>query len=53
MRELVAQRHPLYSQADLTVESRDIAHDTIVEEILAGLSNGPLAADVARTEDAR
>ncbi|HXF55928.1 MAG TPA: shikimate kinase [Hyphomicrobiaceae bacterium] len=52
MRELVAQRHPIYAQADLIVESRDIAHDIIVDEILEGLSKGPLAAELARSKDA-
>jgi shikimate kinase/3-dehydroquinate synthase len=51
MRELVAQRHPLYAEADLIVESRDVAHDTMVDEILSGLANGPLAADLARKQD--
>ena len=51
MRELVALRHPVYVQADLIVESRDVAHDTIVDEILDGLSNGPLAAHLARPPD--
>jgi shikimate kinase len=51
MRELVAQRHPLYAEADLIVESRDVAHDTMVDEILSGLANGPLAADLARKHD--
>ena len=30
-------REILYAKADLTVESRDVAHDTIVDEIVAGL----------------
>jgi shikimate kinase len=34
MRELMDQRYPIYAEADVIVESRDIAHDVIVEEIL-------------------
>ncbi len=51
MRELVAQRHPLYAEADLIVESREVAHDIIVDEILSGLTNGPLATGMARRQD--
>jgi shikimate kinase len=52
MRELVALRHPLYAQADLIVESREVAHDVIVDEILDGLANGPLAGEIARLRNA-
>lgn len=34
MRELMVQRHPIYETADITVHSRDVAHEVIVEEIL-------------------
>lgn len=34
MRELMEQRHPLYEIANITVHSRDVAHEVIVEEIL-------------------
>lgn len=43
MRELLAIRNPIYAQADITVESREIAHDVIVNEILAKLDAGPLS----------
>lgn len=50
MRELLAIRNPIYAEADITVESREIAHDVIVAEILAKLVAGPLAPDaVAHT----
>lgn len=42
MRELLEQRNPVYALADVTVESRDVAHDVIVGEILAKLAAGPL-----------
>jgi shikimate kinase len=34
MRELMTQRHPIYALADITVMSREVAHEVIVEEIL-------------------
>jgi len=37
LRRLVDERYPVYAKADITVESRDVAHETIVEEIVAGL----------------
>lgn len=43
MRELMALRYPVYAQADLTVESREVAHDEIVSNIIIALLKGPLA----------
>lgn len=37
LRALLEQRNPIYALADLTVESRDVPHDTIVEEIITAL----------------
>ena len=37
LKELLPMREPFYAQADLIVQSRDEPHDTIVEEIIAGL----------------
>ena len=37
LRRLMAERYPIYAEADLTIESRDVPHDAIVEEILAAL----------------
>ena len=34
---LVAERYPVYAEADITVLSRDVAHETIVDEIVAAL----------------
>ena len=34
---LIAERYPVYAEADLTVLSRDVPHDTIVDEIIAAL----------------
>jgi shikimate kinase len=37
LKRLIEERYPTYAGADITVESRDVPHDTIVEEIVAGL----------------
>jgi shikimate kinase len=34
---LIAERYPVYAEADLTVLSRDVPHEAIVEEIVAAL----------------
>jgi shikimate kinase len=38
LKELIAERYPVYAQADLTVWSRDVPHETIVAEILGALA---------------
>lgn len=38
MRQLMADRYPVYAEADLTVESRDAPHDVIVNEIITLLA---------------
>ena len=38
MRGLMEQRHPVYGLADVTVRSREVAHEVIVEEIIEGLA---------------
>lgn len=47
MRELMQVRYPLYAQSDITVESRDVPHDVIVEEIVAALLASPLPVEAA------
>jgi shikimate kinase len=37
MRNLIQTRYPIYAEADLEVESRDVPHDIIVNEILDAL----------------
>jgi shikimate kinase len=37
LRRLMEERYPVYAEANLTVESREVPHDTIVDEIVAGL----------------
>ena len=43
LERLMAERDPVYAQADLTVASRDIPHDAIVAEIV-GLIVGKLSS---------
>jgi shikimate kinase len=38
VRELMEARYPVYGEADVTVISRDVPHDTIVNEIVAALA---------------
>ena len=38
VKQLMAERYPIYAHADLTVQSRDIPHDKIVEEIIDALA---------------
>jgi shikimate kinase len=37
LRTLIAKRGPTYAEADITVLSRDVAHDNVLEEVLAAL----------------
>ncbi len=39
LRELLAEREPIYAQADLTVASRDVPHDAVVAEIMQRLAD--------------
>jgi shikimate kinase len=38
MRELMEKRYPIYAEADITVESRDVAHDLIVSDVVEALA---------------
>ena len=38
LRALLAEREPVYAQADLTVLSREVAHDAIVADIVVALA---------------
>jgi shikimate kinase len=38
LRELIALREPTYALADITVQSREVPHDAIVDEIAAALA---------------
>jgi shikimate kinase len=37
IKDLLPQREPLYAQSDMTVQSRDEPHETIVDEIIAAM----------------
>lgn len=37
MEKLIRERYPVYALADATIESRDVPHELIVEEIVAAL----------------
>ena len=39
LRRLIAERSPVYAEADLTVHSQDVAHEAIVADILAALAH--------------
>ncbi|MGB7253838.1 MAG: shikimate kinase [Xanthobacteraceae bacterium] len=38
LRQLLAEREPVYAQADITVQSREVPHDAIVVEIMRALA---------------
>jgi shikimate kinase len=41
MERLLAERNPVYAQANITVESRDVLHEVIVDEIVNALAAYP------------
>lgn len=41
MKKLMDERYPVYAEADIVVQSRDVAHDVIVGEIIASLDRSP------------
>lgn len=48
LRRLIDERYPVYAEADITVESRDVTHEIIVDEIVAGLCAQPRLRDAAQ-----
>jgi shikimate kinase len=38
MKKLIAERYPIYAEADVTVESRDVPHDVIVSTVIDALA---------------
>jgi len=36
---LIAERHPVYAEADIHIQSRDVAHDVVIDDILAALAD--------------
>jgi shikimate kinase len=53
VRALMAERYPVYAQADITIVSREVPHDKIVDEIVGALADrlAPKAADALAGED--
>ncbi|MDR3497414.1 MAG: shikimate kinase [Ancalomicrobiaceae bacterium] len=37
LRRLIAERYPIYALADVTVQSRDVAHDIMCDDMIAAL----------------
>jgi shikimate kinase len=38
LRGLIAQRYPVYAEADITIQSREVPHEKIVDEIVSALA---------------
>lgn len=36
--KLIAERYPVYAEADIQVQSRDVAHDVVIDDILEALA---------------
>jgi len=54
LRKLLEEREPVYALADLTVQSREVTHDRIVDEIvgaIAGCIGAPCAVPPASGEE--
>jgi len=47
MRKLMDERYPIYAEADIVVESRDVAHDVIVTDVIEALRASGLLAPAA------
>ena len=45
MLQLMEARYPIYATADISVESRDLPHETVVGEIIEALTKHPLLAN--------
>ena len=52
MRQLMETRYPIYATADITVESRDLPHETVVGEIVEALAKHPLPGKQRRARRA-
>ena len=49
IKDLLPQREPIYALSDITVQSRDEPHDTIVDEIIAAMPGHLSAAHEEKT----
>jgi shikimate kinase len=50
MRQLIEARYPVYALADIIVESRDVAHEVVVADVLEALSRSPALAGAAEVK---
>ena len=48
MKNLMDERYPVYANADITVQSRDVAHDVIVNEIMTSLERSEALGEPQR-----
>ena len=46
MKDLMARRYPVYGMAELTVSSRDVPHEVVVDDIVEALKSRLLADDL-------
>ena len=51
LKRLMAERSPVYAEADVTIHSREVAHEKIVDEIIASLSRRFGLAEAAAQEE--
>ncbi|WP_346892458.1 shikimate kinase [uncultured Roseibium sp.] len=51
MRELIAKRYPVYGMAELTVSSRDVPHEVVVDDIVEALKSRLLAEDLTSSAE--
>jgi len=49
LKRLISERDPIYAEADTTIHSRDVAHEVIVDEIVAVLADR-LGVTAARSQ---
>ncbi|MDD7909333.1 shikimate kinase [Pseudovibrio exalbescens] len=50
MKKLMSEREPIYAQADMTIWSRDVSHEAVMEEILQALEHNLPPLTPAETE---
>jgi shikimate kinase len=53
LQRLMDERDPVYALADLTLQSRDVPHDKIVDEIVTALAGVGQAGDAAKVHTGR
>jgi shikimate kinase len=53
MKKLMAERYPIYAEADVAVESRDVPHDTIVGAVVDALADKLGCAKKPATDQSR